>query len=325
MDRGAEAQAATDPSLAQTVVEEACEDAKSAEVTAAPEADVVDEVDASPRKRLRSSRSDGTPAAWGVAEAVGRPLSEALLSVGWTFPADHAVSQGQPDYLDGSCLIYAEERLLDVVDFRGAHSAAVGCHSQKASSATYEWSAGRGKGAGVLHSGDVMSAEGGTHVIRVRLADLPACATDCFFAISAYNCRNLSLFRSLNVRLLDADCPTQPLAKLSIQDVPPRASAVIVCSLGRRFDSWTVRCLHRACDATVRDYTPMEAAVNPFQEGHVRWRRRRPLMLVASLWQAGRALPIEREGEDACEEACDLIMPLLKLPAILFQCVVQFI
>ena len=57
----------------------------------------------------------------------------------------------------------SEDRLLDVVDFRGAHSAVLRCPSQRASSATLEWSAGRGKDACVLHSGDVMSAEGGSH------------------------------------------------------------------------------------------------------------------------------------------------------------------
>merc|ERR1712137_1023419 len=99
---------------------------------------------------------------------------------------------------DGSCLVYAEERLVDVVDFRGAHSCVFG-PTADISSASYEWSAGRGKGAAILHTGDVMSGGGGTHVIRVRLASLPSNATDVFFVVSAYNCRNLSLFQSLGV------------------------------------------------------------------------------------------------------------------------------
>lgn len=253
--RGGEVQAATDPTLAQSLVqEEASEDIKA---------------------------------------VASLPLqAEALLSVSWMFPTDQSASQGQPDYLDGSCLIYAEERLLDVVDFRGAHSATVGCHGNKTSSASYEWSAGRGKAAGVLHSGDVMSSEGGTHVIRLRLADLPACATDCFFATSAYNCRDLSLFRSLDVRLVNAEHPTRPLFKFSISDVPGRASCVVVCALRRRLGQWEVRSAGRSCDATVRDYTPVEATIAPFQEGHIVWRRRRPLLLLAQLLQSGRALPV---------------------------------
>mmetsp|Transcript_117132 Transcript_117132/g.373043 ORF Transcript_117132/g.373043 Transcript_117132/m.373043 type:complete len:291 (-) Transcript_117132:306-1178(-) len=290
MDRGGETQAATDPTLAQTIVDE---EAAKDEAFGAPSGGTIE-----------NNRT-------------------VLLSVSWTFPAEHAVSQGQPDYLDGSCLVYAEERLIDVVDFRGAHSSAVGCHSQKASSATYEWSAGRGKAAAVLHSGDVMSADGGTHIIRVRLDDLPACATDCFFAISAYNCRNLSLFRSLNVRLLDADSPKHPLAKLVVGDVPPRASAILVCSLRRRLGLWHIRSHGRACEATVRDYAPIEATLAPMQDNHLRWRRRRVLVLASMLWQSGRATLVERGSDD--KEEFDLIVPLLKLPTILFQYIVQFL
>lgn len=336
MDRGAEAQAATDPTLAESVAgeEDAC--THIAGKLSLPQA--IDAIALAPTPMRSASRKVDD----------SRPLREALLSVGWTFPADQAASQGQPDYLDGSCLIYAEERLIDVVDFRGAHSAGVGCHSQKASSATYEWSAGRGKAAAVLHSGDVMSADGGTHVIRVRLADLPACATDCFFAISAYNCRNLSLFRSLNVRLLDADSPTYPLSKLVINDVPARESAVVVCALRRRLDTWLVHGLRCACDATVRDYTPIEATIAPLQEKHVRWRSRRQVVLLASLWHCGRAEAARNRSRERSRsrsrdrsrsprravagelpaadggKACDIVLPLLKLPTILFQCVVQF-
>lgn len=209
-----------------------------------------------------------------------------------------------------------------------------------------------------------MSAEGGTHVIRVRLADLPACATDCFFAISAYNCRNLSLFRSLNVRLLDAESPTLPLAKLAIRDVPSSASCVVVCALRRRLEEWSVLSLGRACDATVRDYVPIEATIAPLQESHVRWRNRRPLMLLANLCQSGRAHPrvdsaisaaakmeavvaggssdmsddddehsprgpqAKRRRRLASGDSSkdrDVIISLLKLPTILFQCIVQYI
>lgn len=252
-------------------------------------------------------------------------VCKVLLSVSWTFPAELAVSQGQPDYLDGSCLVYAEERLLDVVDFRGAHSAAVGCHSQKSSSATFEWSAGRGQGAAVLHSGDVMTGEGGRHVIRVNLASLPASATDCFFAISAYNCRNLSKFRTLDVRLSNADSPTRTLARVSTADIPPKSSAILVCGMRRRLDTWHVCGLCRPCDATVRDYAPIEALVRPMQDTHVLWRRRRPWVLLPALCYFGRASLLPRALEKADEPVHDIIVLLFKLPTILFQCIVQFL
>lgn len=246
-------------------------------------------------------------------------LREVLFCVAWTFPSDHALLQDHADYLDGSCLVFAEERLLDVVDFRGAHSAVLGCQSHKASSATFEWSAGRGKAASIMHSGDVMSADGGSHVIRVRLAELPACATDCFFVISAYNCRNLSLFRSLSVRLIDADCHDSLMSKFTIEDVG-RASAVVVCSLTLKTDGWTVQRVSRACDATVRDYAPVEATLAPVQDHHARWRRRRPYVLLAMLWYSDRAV---LRLEDEVPHDKDFLR-LLKLPLHLFHWVMQF-
>jgi len=302
VDRVSEAQAATDPSLADRATYH--------------EPDVC----------MKDADQHGTGQDDASAAGGLRPLKfEALLSVAWTFPSERSISQGQPDYLDSSCLVYAGERLLDVVDFRGAHSAAVGSHSNKASSATYEWSAGRGRSAGVLHSGDVMSAEGGLQVIRAWLPDLPECATDVYFAISAYNCRNLMLFSSFNVRLQDADTPSRPLAQLRESDVPPRTSAVLVCALRRRLDEWTVHSLNRPCEATVRDYSPIEAAIAPLQECHVLWRRRRPLVVLAALWNLERAVLIDKDVEDGEVGGASLVVSLLTLPHTVFQDVVRFV
>mmetsp|Transcript_11110 Transcript_11110/g.24112 ORF Transcript_11110/g.24112 Transcript_11110/m.24112 type:complete len:298 (-) Transcript_11110:175-1068(-) len=249
-----------------------------------------------------------------------------LLNVAWAFPTENAISQGQPDYLDGSCLIYSQERLLDIVDFRGAHSAAVGCHNSTASSASYEWSAGRGKAAAVLHSGDVMSTEGGFHVIRLLLAKLPDIATDCFFAVSAYNCRDLSLFRSLNVRLVDDSTPVQTLAKISISDVPPLTSCMIVGGLRRRLNVWRVLRLVKPCDATVRNYSPIEASLKPLQENQARWQRRRTVVMLAQLWQTARAFPSSdpASGMKARLGSLD-ILQVMRLPTMLFQYIVQYI
>lgn len=262
-----------------------------------------------------------------VCEGVIDGKRTVLLSVSWTFPAaaEHALPQGQPDYLDGSCLIYGEEQLLDVIDFRGAHSSAVGCHSQRASSASYQWSAGRGHDAAVLHSGDVMTGDGGTHVIRVHLAELPPTATDCYFAVSAYNCRNLALFRSLNVRLSDAQAPGTVFAKLAVEDVPSRSSAVVVCALRRQQTGWQAQGLCFPCDATVRNYAPIEALLAPMQEHHVRWRRRGGLVLMAALLQCGRATFADGSGDEEDARLHELIAGIFRLPTVLFRCVVQFV
>lgn len=234
-----------------------------------------------------------------VVKAEAHPLQEALLSLDWGFP------QTGNDFLDGSCLIYSEHRLLDVVDYRGARN----------------WSAGTGPAASVLHSGDVMSPGGGSHVIRVRLAQLPDHVTDCFFTLSAYNCRDLSLFRQPSMRLFDADCPSHLLTTYEVADAG-HASAVVVCALTRSREAWTVRGFSRTCDATVRDYAPLEAAIAPVQEPYLRWRRRRDVILIAALWHADRALPRGLTQEMSME---DIMIPLIQLPAPLFQTVLLFL
>lgn len=302
----------TDPSLVQRAAEVAGGTQSRSGEASVEAADT--DVQASAQRIAKASHSQSS------AEPHVK-LAEVLLLLEWTNPAGSTAGNGQQDYLDGSCMVYSEERLLDVVDFRGAHSAVADCSDRKPSSATLEWSAGKGKAASVLHSGDVMSAEGGTHVIRVCLGDLPDFATDCFFVISAYNCRNLSLFRSLSMRLFDAESSSHiPLSNFTTADVG-HASAALVCALTRKLGVWSVRSFGRACDGTIRDYSPIEAAIAPLQENHTRWRRRRPFVLLSSLWQSRRAfLHDDRPPHE------DVVVPLLvKLHIHLFQYVMEFV
>lgn len=301
----------TDPSLVQRAAEVAGGVAEPAAAQTRSEIALPEDAHGYPRDFPEASGNES-------ALVTGSQLSEVLLLLEWTNPAGNSTQQ---DYLDGSCMVYSEERLLDVVDFRGAHSAVAICGDQKPSSATLEWSAGKGKAASVLHSGDVMSPEGGTHVIRVCLSDLPEFATDCFFVISAYNCRNLSLFRSLNMRLFDAATPShRPLSSFTTTDAG-NASAALVCALTRRVGAWCVRTFGQACDGTIRDYTPIEDTIAPVQETHSRWRRRRPFVLLSMLLQTRRAFL-----QDERQECDDPLVPLLvKLHVHLFQYVMQFV
>jgi hypothetical protein len=166
-----------------------------------------------------------------------------------------------------------------------------------------------------------MSPEGGTHAIRACLMELPGFATDCFFAISAYNCRNLSLFRFLSLQLFDAQRPSQgPLFTFATSDAP-NASAVLVCALSKKLGFWSVRTLAKGCDGTIRDYAPIEAVIAPLQAPHARWRRRRPLVLLSALWQKRRAYL-----NDERQDGNDVVVTLLvKLHFHLFQYIMDFV
>lgn len=245
-------------------------------------------------------------------EAKARSLEGVLLHLSWTYP------ESGRDYLDGSCLVYAEDRLLDVVDYRGAQSFCKG----SCSSASHEWSAGRGKDASIVHSGDVMSRHGGRHAIYVNLSELPSIVTECFFTLSAYYCRNLSKFAAPRVMFFDAVDTRHVLAEYAVADAGC-ASAAVVCSLQRSSPAaeggWTVVAYGQTCDGTVRDYSPIEAAIAPVQARHGNRRRREPLVLLSALWHAGRALP---RGSAQKE---DVLLPLLEVEPELFRHVVSFL
>jgi len=244
-------------------------------------------------------------------EATAKPLEEVLLHLEWTFPI------GSHDYLDGSCLVYAEDRLLDAVDYRGAQSV----NRSGASGASCEWSAGRGEAGVVVHSGDVMSRKGGRHAILVKLSQLPAAATECFFTLSAYHCRNLSKFVAPRVRFFDAEDTRHLLTEYNLGEAGG-ASAAVVCSLARETgqgNAWSVVAFGQTCDGTVRDYRPIEAAIAPVQAKYDNWRRRAPLVQLSWLWHSHRALP------RATAEREEAVMPLLDLEPDLFRHVVSFL
>lgn len=250
-----------------------------------------------------------------LVEAEANKLEEVLLSLSWLFPQSRYGVPRQADYLDGSCLIYSETKLLDVVDYRGPQS----LQNDKCSSAS-GWSAGSGQSAAVLHSGDVMTDTGGNHALRVYLSRLPCEATDCIFTLSAYNCQDLSRFVAPSMHIFNAECPGHVLTNYSVADAGT-ASAVVVCSLTRRGNVWSVRAHARTSAGTVRDYTPIEGAISRIQSRYENSRRRMKFVLVYRLWQEHRAIPrgTECAGED------DVLLPLLDIEPEIFKCIVGFV
>lgn len=249
------------------------------------------------------------PAKRIAVEAAVKPLESVLLHLSWTYP------KGTRDYLDGSCLVYSEDRLLEVVDYRGAQS----LQKTGASSATGEWSAGRGPEGSIVHSGDVMSSTGGRHAILVKLSELPDKVTECFFTLSAYYCRNLSKFIRPQVCFFDVEHQSQLLSDYTVEDAGC-ASAAVVCSLKREPGrAWSVIAYGQTCDGTVRDYSPIEASIAPVQARPANGRRRYPLVLLDALWHSNRAFPRGMADKEDVVAAC------LELKPELFRHVVSFI
>lgn len=140
-----------------------------------------------------------------------------------------------------------------------------------------------------------------------------------FFVLSAYHCRNLSKFRSPTVRFFDAELTDHVLAEYSVAEAGV-ASAAVVCSLARgETDAWAIITYGQSCDGTVRDYSAIEAAIDPVQGKYARIRRRWPLIRLFALWQARRALP------RATLEQEDILLPTLDLRPELFGSILSYL
>lgn len=179
-----------------------------------------------------------------------RVLRRVTVEMSWTYP------KGLMDTLDATCIIFDQDQLLEIVDHRGMHGSRYGAGP----------TAGKGQNGpdatrgSVRHAGDVIEdmTRSGKQVMQIRLDLIPKRATDLFFVLSAYNCRNLAKFASLRAKIIDTDT----LREFASIEVPKAGSAeaVIMCCLYRLTDGlWRVNSFSVPCRGTARDYVPIMA------------------------------------------------------------------
>jgi len=244
---------------------------------------------------LASNLTDVCCSAVQVRSAEVEELQQVLLHLEWSFPPS-----GQ-DYLDGSCIIYSQEKFEAVVDYQKVH-----------------WKDGT-----IKHSGDVMTKTTGKHVLKVNLLSIPQTITDLFFILSAYRCGDLSLFPSPTVRLYSPKDPSRQLVQFELSQVG-RTQATVMSSISRNVGGqWEMKSWAIPCSGTVRNYDPMKEAIQPAQRRHVTWRRRKDLlMLLLSIQeQEDRCVPVI--GHEQFTDALHHIASLV--PAALWRIIFQYL
>ncbi len=209
----------------------------------------------------------------------------------------------------------------------------------------------------VSHSGDVMGSTSGKHVIKFDLELIPAHITDVHIALSAYNCGDLSRFPPPTIRLYDVDRPDHQLLDYRLTSAGSN-QAVLMCSLRRRpivsaqgstsqaalalaaegqgdqeqsqsgkkkqqRSRWSVEACGKTCKGTVRDYSPIKAAIEPLQRRHELWQRRRMMVLLRqrALGLGGALQPLA--GKEA--DGAALALRLFELPEPLWQGVMGYV
>jgi stress response protein SCP2 len=162
-----------------------------------------------------------------------RQLRRLTVELVWRYPA------GLMETLDGACFVFDTELLVDVVDHRSRQSK----------------NRGRSGIDAVRHGGDVIDREEriGKQIIQVRLDLMPNNVTDLFFALSAYNTRDLSRFTNLRATVYDTDT----MRELCSCDfgTPGANESLIMCSIYRLPDYlWRARKIGKTCKGSARDY-----------------------------------------------------------------------
>jgi stress response protein SCP2 len=170
-------------------------------------------------------------------------LERVIFTNVWSF-------QGSTKYLDATCLLYnAAKQRVHTVDYQNMYV----------------------ENGAVQHSGDVMSAQSGTHTIHINLAELPESITSCVFVISAWDDAKLADIISPTIYFSDADAEdeSEPLCTydLDSHDKVSHLKSVVMCKLYRstRGESstnggWHVVAIGDSHRGSADDYGPIYKA-----------------------------------------------------------------
>jgi len=161
-----------------------------------------------------------------------------IFSDSWTFGGHDTV------YLDASCLVYKGKKRVATVDY----------------------STTRFGGDAIRHSGDVMSANGGTHTIHLDLYALDPGITSLFFVLSSWDSAKMSDVSTAAVSFTNADAdddaPPLCLYDLDAHDKIAHLTSVVMCKLYRaRVGGWHVLSIGDAHRGAADNYGPIYSAV----------------------------------------------------------------
>jgi stress response protein SCP2 len=171
---------------------------------------------------------------------VADAIKHLVFDLRWIYP-----TTGK-DYLDGSCLLYAGNKMVAMFDYN--HRSGI---------------------AGVTHSGDAPDSDGRgcAHRIDVYTELLQADVDRLVFVLSAWNSPTIELFRSPAVNIYDSS-PDKQLVNYNITRAG-KSQAVIMCCLKKNPDgSWTVLGVEKFCSGNAKNYSPVQEAIATcFQSG----------------------------------------------------------
>jgi len=206
------------------------------------------------RKAVRKSRQRGyhkagmdfsrvhasgtsTILAKGQQYSASSDLKKVVFSDSWGF-------SGGTKYLDATCLVYEGKKLLHTVDYSNTRLP--------------------GNSSPIIHSGDIIEENRGTHTIHLNLEALKESITTCVFVLSAWASATLSDITTASISFRDADFPpnSAPLCEynLDAHDKVAHLTSVIMCKLYRARGGWHVVSIGDAHRGDASNYEPIYKA-----------------------------------------------------------------
>lgn len=208
-----------------------------------------------------------------------RVLRTLNIDLHWSYP------KGIFDSLSSSCLLFSKEKLIDIIDHRGAQGYRFGAgfadlervHLHMTEDRSHNAPNPRSKTTkrgsldkeeyanfAVAWTGDTVDTElrEGKQTMQVRLDLLPNDVTDLIFVLTPSSSRDLSRFASLRTAVWDADAqPTELLCGFEFENsADAEDEAAIMAALYKREDGlWRVNSLDVLCKGSHRDYRPIIA------------------------------------------------------------------
>ncbi|CAE7357666.1 unnamed protein product [Symbiodinium sp. CCMP2456] len=191
------------------------------------------------------------------------------LDFAWTYP------KGIFDSLDASCLMFDQERLLDIIDGRGSQASKYGIINSGPYGVAYERRSKSKESSPVHHASkekisainmfsetNYAESRQGKRTVEVRIDMIPSHVTDLVFVVSPTNSRDLSKFTDLQSMVIDAES-SEVLASSSVEEqISPGHECAVMLSVYRLDDHlWHVNKIDAFGKGSHRDYKPVIAKV----------------------------------------------------------------
>lgn len=239
------------------------------------------------RELLRALQAaNSTEAAWSRSKNVFRPAGERFtdnhLAVGpaevktlhhvelrmrWKRPSEDRFRDDLN--LDGTCAIFEEQGLREIVDYRGPH----GVRIVQAGVLDYGgiWLGNLGvsdaSGGAVWNEGESTDdvAHSGSHSLRLRFDKLPKSASDLFVCLSSPTEQDISIFDDVHMVMVDAENPAHEIARCNVVPTENSAALVLCCLSSEEGAPWRLDTFGSRTLGNAIDYRPMIHAMRSMQ------------------------------------------------------------